>query len=899
MLSFVLNCCVAVAGAQAVAGATPVSEQIVRAIHELGAPSFEARQAATDLLWKAGEAAEAALHEAAKSTDPEVRTRANALLARLRLGIRPETPPEVTALIDQFRYAESTALRRQALTELQSKGHWQAILALLRDEHSPEERRGLATVIAGEAGKLVRPLVERGDLDQAEQVLELVSLSEAGISQLTAFLVLTGRLDARIAAAQAAVVAAPHDEDWLRLAYLLRAKGDLSAAIDAAGKTTDLFVQANFFAEARRWDDAAAVASELFRRHPTRLETAAFAATFYRLAGKEAEQQKTIEALLKAANIERLIENGQPNKPPDPFGAPTSNVGLTYAWTAAETLLVNERFDESLPILKKINPRFAHALLARQQRHAEALEFVGALADKPLDRAWFDNLPALGGDDGARQEGQIALAGQVARELRELGLKEQLDSLLAVLHGLSAPMGDRGRRMATQAALNFQLGRHDEAIRDAAAAIAAGWPPASVFAGMLKQQGPLAAAWHAQHLAGEALADRTKSLEQSLWMVAAQPPHGKLPENWRELVKAAGAAAEKLAPPQKAQRLLMLGQTCQVRGDAVLAKQYFGKAAAADPAAAMKAADLALGDKQWRPAAELYAKTANSDALAAYLQGYCLVQAGDAEAGGKQIRVALLTVLAPEARLALAVGLNERGLKAEAVEQLELIRRTALPDSPPTASGAQFVGNIVSPQEPARAAECWEQLQLHVLNANSNFSEVEGYLSLSHIVHKMRAKASLAAGDADRVNAELERCDNVLPGDVRLIVDLVPKLKAAGMTASADTFFDRGLAVHQRVYEQFPASATYLNNAAWLCARSQRKLDEALALVERAIAIAPDEASYRDTLAEVHFQRGDREAAVAAAQRAAELSPENKLFATRLAHFQQDELKTLDGTEAE
>ena len=56
------------------------------AIEDLGAPRFEARQAATDLLWRAGESAEAALAQAAKSTDPEVRTRATALLSKLRLG---------------------------------------------------------------------------------------------------------------------------------------------------------------------------------------------------------------------------------------------------------------------------------------------------------------------------------------------------------------------------------------------------------------------------------------------------------------------------------------------------------------------------------------------------------------------------------------------------------------------------------------------------------------------------------------------------------------------------------------------------------------------------------------------------------------------------------------------
>ena len=103
-----------------------------------------------------------------------------------------------------------------------------------------------------------------------------------------------------------------------------------------------------------------------------------------------------------------------------------------------------------------------------------------------------------------------------------------------------------------------------------------------------------------------------------------------------------------------------------------------------------------------------------------------------------------------------------------------------------------------------------------------------------------------------------------------------------------------GLAGHGRVLDEFPESPSFLNNAAWICARAQRQLDEGLALAQRALKVAPDEASYHDTLAEIHFQRGDRDAAVAASRRAAELSPDNKLFTTRLAHFQNDAVKTLD-----
>ena len=161
------------------------------------------------------------------------------------------------------------------------------------------------------------------------------------------------------------------------------------------------------------------------------------------------------------------------------------------------------------------------------------------------------------------------------------------------------------------------------------------------------------------------------------------------------------------------------------------------------------------------------------------------------------------------------------------------------------------------------------------------------------------ARAAIKEGDAQAAVAELARCEALIPADINTVLQLTPPLRRAGMEQTADELLEHALATHRRVLDSFPSSATYLNNAAWLCARTQRKLEEALALAQKAVELAPDEAAYQDTLAEVHFQRGDREAAVAAAVKCLEIAPDNQLFAARLKHFQEDDLKTLDGTEAE
>jgi tetratricopeptide (TPR) repeat protein len=905
MLALLLVCSAAVAAPDA--AGLPATEEIARAIRELGAAEFAVRQAATDLLWKAGPAAEPALRSAMRSTDPEVRTRSAALLGRLELGITPDTPAEIAVLIDQFRFTSDPNERRQAIRQLQAKGQWQSVMTLIRHERDPQQRRLLGTVVAADASKLIRPLVARGELAQAGEFLELISASDAGRSQWAAFLLLTGGLERAIDELRSKAASAMTAEDAARLAFLLRAQGDKTGAIEAAANAGDMILRINLLAEAQQWADAAPLAEQLLARNPQRLEAGAFAATFYRLAGQTADYERIIERLSKAARIDELTENPSAERANDPFATPPTRPVQTSAWTVAETLLVNEQAAAALPILRKTQPQWAHLIHWRQHRHAEALELVGIAPDlpldQPLDRAWFNKLPAPPGDANVQQAARFALAIQVARHLKELGRRKQAEQMIAdVLYGLASAPGDRGQRLTQLATLNWQLGRFDEVPSDAAQAIAAGAAPAGIYKSLLKTADPLAAPWYELLLRDDPLADRQKTFAKALWLTVPQPPRDRVPADWRQVIAAAQAAAAKLSPAQKAQRLYLLGQTCEIRGDRKLAAELFGEAAAYYAAAALKAADLKLADEDWSGAAGLYqraAKTAADEELAGFLHGYVLAQAGDEAAGKKLMQGAALAALAPEARLKLAEGLAARGLKREAIEQFELARRTALPDSTTAATAAQKHGNLINRQEPSPAADDWQQLLLHVLNANTNFTEVEHYLSLTQLVHQMRIRAALAAGDKERVQAELARCEAILPADIRLLVALIPRLDRGGMRELADDLFARGLTAHQTTLAQFPESATFLNNAAWLCARSQRKLDEALALATKATELAPTEASYQDTLAEVHFQRGDRAPAVAAAERAAERSPLSKLFAARLKHFQEDELKTLDGSEAD
>ena len=92
---------------------------------------------------------------------------------------------------------------------------------------------------------------------------------------------------------------------------------------------------------------------------------------------------------------------------------------------------------------------------------------------------------------------------------------------------------------------------------------------------------------------------------------------------------------------------------------------------------------------------------------------------------------------------------------------------------------------------------------------------------------------------------------------------------------------------YDRVCREFPRAAAHHNGLAWLAARCGRRLDDAIRHAEAAVRLDPEQAAYVDTLAEVHFRRGNRGQAIALARRAVELEPENSQFRARLQQFER------------
>jgi tetratricopeptide (TPR) repeat protein len=281
-----------------------------------------------------------------------------------------------------------------------------------------------------------------------------------------------------------------------------------------------------------------------------------------------------------------------------------------------------------------------------------------------------------------------------------------------------------------------------------------------------------------------------------------------------------------------------------------------------------------LDDKQFTAAAGHFAALwaadhSKPDRL--YLQGYALKQAGNTEHGQRLMHVAEMIPLGdPRVRWEMANMLDSAGLNDVADQQRELGLH----------SGGDFdelgfseiwntrVVHAIEQKNWKQAADALDRLCLINLSSGVQWHDPVNYLLKPAEAHLYKARAAQQAGDAATAMQEAKRFGLYLPGSSDLAIALVPMLDKAGDHAGADALFIPAFDRLSEIVKQYPNSRTYLNELAWTSACCNRRLDEALAAATRAVDLDPTDYQTIDTLAEVHFRRGERRAAITIEQSA-------------------------------
>jgi tetratricopeptide (TPR) repeat protein len=329
------------------------------------------------------------------------------------------------------------------------------------------------------------------------------------------------------------------------------------------------------------------------------------------------------------------------------------------------------------------------------------------------------------------------------------------------------------------------------------------------------------------------------------------------------------------------------------------AQKYLEKAVEVmDSAAALqRLADFHADRQQWKPAAELYGKAWDKDrtsALPLYWRGWCLVQLGQEAEGRRLMGLAVLLPLGNDrARFELAQAMRKRGLTKEADREFARLVQlgTAMSVSVTNAYG-RLAAQAARQRDFARAADYWQKVPVAALDHDYYYEPAKGTWLIALQVRTERTLALIAGGQIDAARPEIDYCLSFLPGDADQTQRFCDELDRRGEKKLAEEVFTRSLTVHRDVCRQYPKSPGRHNNLAWLCARCRRGLDEALEHARKAVDLAPDEAGYLDTLAEVHFQRGETEKALELMKRCVEREPANRGYREQLVRFRSGDRTT-------
>jgi len=871
--------------------------KIAAAIRDLGSDDFNAREQAGNFLWSLGEKAGPALRAAAESDDPEVARRAKALLANFALGLRVDTPKAVSDLLNAYRQAREQDEKREIADELSKKGTpgVRVLMELARTEPDDSMRRVLEKDLASVSRETAAQSIASGnpaDLDLAGELLEAAAdSSESAARDRAVFVTLRGGAQDEISKMKSRLAPLParpgapegpiHSDPpaaAMRLAYLYRAMGDLpnalkfairagsSGAPAGAGAPAADGPQSTTLADAVRIEsgDWKGLAADLEHRPNTdgSVESLGFVAAYYRLAGDSA-------ALDKWAG--KLVEYADQN--------PNDN------WDAASALLLNDKTTEAIDVLKRhknysaamefLAPRleFPAMLEMLQQAHlenspdmprlrslaAEGLHFVGKSAEA---RA---SLQAVArGDEGVLDGSSYPVLIEAAHEA---GIpQEEIDAWCVQDLEAYWPRnpGDADPRPILLEKAGF--GRPEDALK--------WWP-------ILRARHPGDSAVATFHQLRMLDANRWPGADLDLFAGEMQAEAGTLPEAGRD------------------ERLLLVAQTLAAAGHTDSAARAFEalERVTNDPADLLKAADFEAGQKHWDRAAGLYARVVAAEQdqpTPLYLWGWVVCEQGKAsnnakmeQEGRDRMAHADLMALGDEsARHTLAEAMAQHHLTDEVKRERDLIVQSGEFGSREVADTLRQAGDDANAAgDFLNAASLWDRSFLANLSTRFSFTDPSANLLVPAMVHRARATGLFRAGRLAEGMTEAETCYRICPGDADGQIALVTELQDHGHRSEADAVYTRALAFYAGLHSTYPDSGPANNLVAWFEGRCHRDLNEALTLAQKAVDLEPSNAGIIDTLAEVHFQRGEFDAAIALTHKCMDMEPGFKHYRDNLERF--------------
>ncbi len=873
-------------------------EQIKQAIEDLGSPKFPVRERASKFLLEAGNSAEDALRNAAKSKDEETSNRAKAILEKFAWGLYPDTPANVVALIEKFRGGDPE-VRRQAVGELMRMKpvRFATLRKLIAQEQNEEAReemfRGMTLVVR----RVVPGLLVASQLDEAASLLELSQsqLHPESLNDYATFHYLRGNVPAAIQQMERAMKNGPEAETQRAagaLVHLYRLKEDWPAARKAVAMANNKELEDNLAFQSNDWKKL----TELDRL-PREGDDRGTRAAYFRLSGNLAKYDEIIAELKKELTG---VEGDD-----------------TTAYSVAVALLLNGRGADAIAMLKERPGKGASLtfdLLCAQLKFKEAF----ALADKaakeyekdeggyvfkiPLDLERAKVLAGLGDRDAATQ---------IFRGVLDLSLKHNHQFVELVRAAVRAGMHDLAIEFGAKV-----LASSDALVRQGASEIL------DPLVGDNKQ---VALLWWQAYRLDKPDEDAAKRLNRVLEFTDGKADKKKaehlagLIEKLREAFKTGQELPPQLQIVITGPSLdFAIAQMYRAVGHNEKAEKFFKKIADAkaaenrlddllgefdlEEAGALPVpthqkylltyGDFLLAQKRPKEAAEMYRKAwdlAPFQPLPLFLHGHALKLAGNDKEGKRLIDISHWIALGNDAtRSNFGDELSKRGFDADSRREMEIILATGWFDSYHYGNAlARLARTKVRQKDYATASLYFDKDVIGLSRSGAGFVENRAYLTVPELARTYRAQALVAVGKLDAALAEARLGLEAMPGNVELAIALVPNLEKSGKKQDADEIYAKVKAAFDSSIKDFASSADLRNSLAWMMVNCNRELDEARKHAEQAVKFAPKSAGYLDTLAEIHFRQKDRAKALEFMKQCAAIEPNNPYFRKQLERFEK------------
>ena len=279
---------------------------------------------------------------------------------------------------------------------------------------------------------------------------------------------------------------------------------------------------------------------------------------------------------------------------------------------------------------------------------------------------------------------------------------------------------------------------------------------------------------------------------------------------------------------------------------------------------------LLLGDrsaerKQWKEAAERYRHCWEKDrsaALPLYLRGRALVQAGDEKEGRRWMQIAEIMPLGSEDKLAaFAGGLTEHGLMDAAGRAWERLSRLALMPSIYNAAAARGMAEKAVAARDYLQAATWARRESLNYLSSPIYEAAYAHVLLLTNEHRYRARPLAAAGKLDDMRKEVDAVLAIVPdlefGHRRCYRTDEGRPQEGGRRAVCPRLCRPGWGV-QGVPEKRDGPQQHGLAGGALPPQSRCRPGTRSPGDE----LYPDISGHLDTLAEVLFQRGDKDKAI-------------------------------------